>query len=208
MSKNGVKRGLDMVYELNSATEAQAFYDGWAARYDVELTDSGYITPKRCAEALAAHATLPWAPLIEFGCGTGLGGEALGTCGFECIDGTDIAEEMLAKARAKNIYRDLSIIDLTQPFEIEPGAYQNAAAIGVINPAHMPATVLDQMIAILPPGGCLVYSVNDKAAADRSIDTRLFELVEHMVVELVFKEHGPHIPEIDLSGTVHVVRKR
>ncbi|MEO1494118.1 MAG: methyltransferase domain-containing protein [Pseudomonadota bacterium] len=208
MSGNGVKRGLDTVYELNSADEAQAFYDGWAARYDVELIDSGYITPTRCAEALAAHASLPWAPLIEFGCGTGLGGEALRAAGFECIDGTDIAEEMLAKARAKDLYRELSILDLTGPIGIEPGTYQNAAAIGVINPAHMPATVLDEMISVLPAGGCLVYSLNDKAAADRSVETRLFELVEHMVVELVFKEHGPHIPEIDLFGTVYVVRKR
>lgn len=208
MSGDGVKDGLNTVYELSTPDQARAFYDGWAARYDVELTDSGYITPKRCADALTAHAALPWAPLIEFGCGTGLGGEALRGAGFNCIDGTDIAEEMLAKARAKDIYRDLSVLDLTGPIPIEPGAYQNAAAIGVINPAHMPATVLDEMISILPTGGCLVYSLNDKAAADRSVETRLFELVEHMVVDLVFKEHGPHIPEIDLFGTVHVVKKR
>ncbi len=208
MTEDGIKDGLNTVYELDTPDAARAFYDGWADRYDVELTGSGYITPQRCAKALAAHAALPWAPLIEFGCGTGLGGEALRTVGFECIDGTDIAEEMLAKARSKDIYRNLSILDLTGPIPIEPGTYQNAAAIGVINPAHMPATVLDEMVSILPAGGCLVYSVNDKSAADRTVETRLFELLEHMIVELVFKEHGPHIPEIDLSGTVYVVKKR
>jgi predicted TPR repeat methyltransferase len=207
MSDDSVKDGLETVYALASPTEARAFYDGWAARYDVELTDSGYITPTRCAAALASHVDDPGAPLIEFGCGTGLGGKALHAAGFSCIGGTDVSPEMLTKARGKDIYRALSIVDLTQPLEIEPGTYRNAAAIGVINPAHMPATVLDEMIAILPPGGCLVYSLNDKAAADRTVETRLLELVEHRVVELVFKEHGPHIPDIDLSGTVHVVRK-
>ncbi len=208
MSGDNGPGGLNDVYSITSTDQARTFYDSWASRYDTELTASGYITPQRCAEALGAHAALPWAPMIDFGCGTGLGGLALRSAGFECIDGTDIAEEMLEKARSKNVYREVSILDLSEPIPIEPDTYQNAAAIGVINPAHMPATVLDEIIGILPAGGCLVYSINDKAAADRSIETRLFELVEYMVVDLVFKEHGPHIPEIGLESTVYVVKKR
>jgi predicted TPR repeat methyltransferase len=136
MSDDSVKDGLETVYALASPTEARAFYDGWAARYDVELTDSGYITPTRCAAALASHVDDPGAPLIEFGCGTGLGGKALHAAGFSCIDGTDISPEMLTKARGKDIYRTLSIVDLTQPLEIVPGSISSGCVRSTIERAR------------------------------------------------------------------------
>lgn len=201
--------GLGKVYEVTSVDEARSLYDGWASGYDDELTAGGYITPQRCAEALAAQASLPWAPLIEFGTGTGLGGLALHAAGFETIDGTDISQEMLDKAAAKGVYRSLDLLDLSQPItSIEPGIYQNAAAIGVLNPNFLPPTAIDEMLGVLPSGGCLVFSLNDHAARDGRFETRVLEISEHAGADLVFKEYGPHIPDIDLMGTVYVLKRR
>lgn len=201
--------GLDGVYDLNSAEKAQAFYDRWAGEYETELAENGYATPARCAEALADNASMPWAPLAEFGCGTGLGGVLLRKKGFESIDGFDLSSEMLAHADEKQIYRTLTQIDLSQPLtDIEPGTYQNAAAIGVLSPSHMPTTVIDEILNLLPEGGCFVLSLNDHALADKTMETRLLELTEYGVADLMFKEHGEHLPGIDLTSSVYVLRKR
>ena len=200
---------LGSAYSLNSAEEAKAFYDRWAAEYEAELAGNGYVTPLRCVQALAGAASMPWAPLAEFGCGTGLGGAALTEAGFECIDGFDISPGMLERAREKGIYRNLELLDLSQPLDdVARDTYQNAAAIGVLNPKHMPTTVLDEILNLLPEGGCFVFSLNDHALADGTMETRLLELTEYGVADLVFKEHGDHLPGTGLTGCVYVLKKR
>lgn len=201
--------GLNDVYELGTATDSESFYDKWAAGYEAELAQNGYVTPQRCAETLAAHAASPWAPVAEFGCGTGLGGLALRAAGFDCIDGFDISKEMLARAEEKEIYRALSVLDLSAPLtEIPEDVYQNAAAIGVFNPSFMPASVVDDILSKLPTGGCFVFSLNDHTLRDGSFETRVLELVEHGMADLMFKDHGAHLPGIDLESTVYLLRKR
>lgn len=209
MGEKTTSGGLDQVYELGSAQEARAFYDRWAGGYEAELTGAGYMTPRRCAEALAAHAAAPWAPLLEIGCGTGLGGLALQAAGFECIDGFDISEEMLRQAGDKGIYRTLGILDLSRPLDaIAEDAYQNAAAIGVLNPSFIPPTVIDEVVSKLPAGGCFVFSANDRAVADGSIMARVLEITEHGIADLMVKDYGTHIPDADLQGWVLVLKKR
>lgn len=201
--------GLGTVYTLGSADEAERFYDGWAEGYEAELEAGGYVTPQRCAEALATHAADLSAPLADFGCGTGLSGLALKAAGFTCIDGFDISEGMRAKAEAKGVYRNLDHLDLSQPLDgFEPGAYQNAAAIGVLNPNFMPASVIDEMLGLLSSGGCFVLSINDQAIADGSLQTRILELTEHGVADLLIKDYGEHIPSEDLRSTVYLLKKR
>jgi len=200
--------GLDTVYTLTSPDQASGFYDRWANAYDADVTQNGYATPHRCAEALAAHATRPEAPLMDLACGTGLSGVALAEKGFTCIDGFDISEGMLEKARETGVYRDLHIVDLSKPLGIEPGVYHNAAAVGCVSPEYMPATILDDVLDKLPSGGCFVFSVNDHAAKDGTIAGRIMELVDTGYAELLFSEYGDHLPSQGLRATVYVLRRR
>jgi len=199
---------LSNAYNLSNPDETRAFYQGWAAGYEAEVSENGYITPQRCAAALAKYAVSPWAPIMDLGCGTGISGLALKAAGFECIDGYDFSQAMLDQAAPKGIYRSLAIADMSKPLEIAEGVYQNAAAIGCITPDYMPATVLDEILSKLPAGGCLVFSVNDYSAADGSIVGRLMILIDCGAAELVFKEYGDHLPGIGLKSTVYVLKKR
>lgn len=200
---------LGTVYDLATPQAAAEFYGDWAKIYEDELAQNGYVTPARCAAALAEAASLPWAPLIELGCGTGLGGLALRAAGFECIDGVDISPQMLERAAAKDIYRTLGAADLSQPLDWMPDdTYQNAAAIGVLNPNFMPAHLIDWVIDKLPSGGCFVFSLNDHALAGGAMETRVLELTEYAVADLAFREAGDHLPGIDLASTVYVLKKR
>lgn len=204
----GKKAGLSTAYTLTNPEESRAFYQDWAEGYEAEVAENGYITPKRCAAALAEHAANPWAPMMDLGCGTGISGLALKAAGFDCIDGYDFSEAMLEKAAAKGIYRQTAIADLSKPLDIETGVYQNAAAIGCITPEYMPATVLDEILSKLPQGGCLVFSVNDHSAADGTIVGRINCLIDCGAADLVFKDYGDHLPGIGLKSTVYVLKKR
>jgi len=203
------RKFLDSAYSQKGSGAASKFYADWAPSYDEEVTEAGYASPRRCAEALAAHVDDRETPLLELGCGTGLGGVALTAAGFTVIDGYDIAPEMLAKARSIGVYRHLGVLDLSRPLdELAGRRYAHAAAIGVFNADLMPATVLDEILGLLPTGGILAFSLNDQVLAEGSFSVRLFEIVECGVADLVFKEHGDHLPGIALESTICLVRKR
>ena len=201
------KKMLDNAYGLDGAEATRNFYDEWAASYDAEVTENGYVTPLRCAAALAKFCEDLDAPLLDIGCGTGISGSALKAAGFTTLDGCDFSAEMLEQARSKGHYRTLINTNLEDPFPFEKGAYANLAAIGVLNPGHAPASTLDEVLNLLEPGGLFVFSLNDHAMADYTYEARLNEHVDCANAELLFREYGPHLPKINLKSTVYVLRK-
>jgi predicted TPR repeat methyltransferase len=201
------KKMLQNAYGLDSGEATRGFYNEWAATYDDEVAENGYITPDRCATALASFVSDPTEPLLDVGCGTGISGAALRGHGFTTLDGCDFSAEMLKLATDKGVYRKLHNTDLEAPFPFEQGAYANIAAIGVLNPGHAPASTFDEIVALLNPGGHFVFSLNDHAMADKSYETRIMEHVDTGSVSLLFSEYGDHLPKIDLKSNVYVVRK-
>ncbi|MEO0683020.1 MAG: methyltransferase domain-containing protein, partial [Pseudomonadota bacterium] len=101
---------LEKAYTARDAASTRVLYDDWAASYEAEVGEQGYATPGRCADALKHCADDMSAPVLDFGCGTGLSGLALKLAGFETIDGVDLSAEMLEGARSKNVYRHLDQI--------------------------------------------------------------------------------------------------
>lgn len=198
---------LHKTYGLDSADKVEQHYDAWAASYEKELTDNGYVTPQRCARALRSFVHDTDLPLLDLGCGTGLSGLALLEVGFTVIDGCDFSEEMLVLAKSKlGVYRNLERVDLSHPLDVEVGRYANACAAGVINPGHAPRAAIGYVLDILPANGRLVFSLNDHA-----VEEGFHEEVELLVGDgralLDFEEHGDHIPGIGLKSTVYVLRK-
>lgn len=203
------RRFLNSAYGLRSAGETRRHYDDWAASYDAELAENGYATPARAAAALARVAPDRAAPVLDIGCGTGLSSLALRAEGFSTIDGTDLSAEMLERARALGgIYRNLFLGDANDPLPVSAGAYAHMAAVGVINPGHAPPGTVDAVLALLPPGGCFVFSLNDHALAEPEFPGRVDAVVATGAADCVFREHGPHLPGIALEATVFVLRKR
>ncbi|MEM6972078.1 MAG: class I SAM-dependent methyltransferase [Pseudomonadota bacterium] len=199
---------LKDVYQIKGAESARDFYDGWARDYDAEMARQRFVTPRRCAEALKQCAGSVEGAVVDLGCGTGLAGIALAEAGFHMIDGYDLSQGMLAKARAKGVYRDLRQIDLSQPIDLSPGTYDHAVAVGVLSPDLMPVTVIDQILQVLNPAGVFVFSVNEHHAADGMIDGRVMELTDCGYAELMLREMGEHLPGIELKSTVYAMRRR
>ncbi|MDF1727700.1 MAG: methyltransferase domain-containing protein [Sulfitobacter sp.] len=198
---------LDKAYGARDAAETRKLYDDWSASYETEVEANGYATPGRCAAALAQFSKDQTAPLLDFGCGTGLSGLALRAAGFTTIDGVDLSAEMLEQARDKGLYRDLSQIEAAAPLTQSPGDYAAIAAIGVIGAGAAPIDTFDLLMKGLARGNHLVLSFNDHALEDPANEARLNEWLDCGAARLLFREHGPHLPGIDLKSCVYVIEK-
>lgn len=198
---------LTTAYRARDTGATRELYDAWSASYDMEVSENGYATPGRCAEALARFSSDMTVPVLDFGCGTGLSGLALKLAGFRIIDGVDISSEMIAQARLKSAYRTLSVSDPSDPLPGRAGTYSAIAAIGVIGAGAAPISVFHALMTHLASGGLCVLSLNDHALADRQNETAICEWVDCGAARLLFREHGPHLPGIDLKANVYVLEK-
>ncbi|WP_375227637.1 class I SAM-dependent DNA methyltransferase [Roseobacter sp. S98] len=198
---------LDKVYDARDAASTRKLYDDWSGSYDSEVTGQGYATPGRCAAALASFTEDFTAPVLDFGCGTGLSGDALTAAGFKTIDGLDLSQEMIDQAAQKGIYRSLNRIDADGTLAFAPGTYSAIAAIGVIGAGAAPVSMFHVLMNALASGGKLVFSYNDHALEDPAYEAALCEWVDCGAATLLFREHGPHLPGIDLKSNVYVVEK-
>ncbi|UWR46544.1 class I SAM-dependent DNA methyltransferase [Phaeobacter inhibens] len=198
---------LDKAYDLDTPEATQKHYDDWAASYDAEIAENGYATPGRIAEALAGAHSDATEPVLDFGCGTGLSGLALRRQGFQTIDGMEPSGEMLEQARGKGAYRRLTQIEVTDPQPIAKGAYRLITGCGVLGTGAAPPEVFDMIMHALPRGGLFVFSYNDHALEDPAYTGKLNEWLDCSAARLLSREHGDHLPGIDLKSTVYVIEK-
>lgn len=200
------KKFLDSVYNLDTASDVEEFYDDWASTYDAEVTDNGYLTPTRCAEALWQFLPEPDVRILDVGCGTGLSGEALTKRGFKNIDGIDPSAEMLAIAKRKGVYQTAIHME-GEEMDIKAGSYEVITCIGVIGVGAAPVSLLDTVMDLLPSGGKLVLSYNDKAIKERIYEARLNDYLDGGSARLLFRELGDHLPGQGMTSYVYVVEK-
>tara|TARA_R110002126_G_scaffold174729_2_gene323367 strand:- start:494 stop:1105 length:612 start_codon:yes stop_codon:yes gene_type:complete len=198
---------LSKAFTARDSAETRTLYDEWASSYEAEITAQGYATPARCAAALLKYAGDTSAPVLDFGCGTGLAGQALKDAGFAVIDGVDLSPAMLAEAQAKDVYRTLTRIEPGQALPFADGAYSLMAAVGVIGIGAAPAGALHTLMRKLPKGGRLVLSQNDHTLKDPAFMGALSEWTDCGAARLLFREDGPHLPGIDLNATVYMIEK-
>jgi predicted TPR repeat methyltransferase len=196
---------LKDVYGLQTVAETRALYDDWAASYDTEITANGYATPARIAAALAARLPDRAAPVLDFGCGTGISGRALAAAGLATLDGCDLSEAMLDRARATGLYRRLWQTDGS--LALRPGAYGAIAAVGVISTGAAPPEAMDGIVAGLAPGGLFGFSFNDHTFDDPRFEAKVASLIASGQCRQLLREAGPHLPGIGLGATIFVLER-
>lgn len=200
------KTYLDKIYSADSA-DLRPFYAQWAQSYDQEVGENGYVTPLRIAEALARHVKDLSIPILDYGCGTGVSGQAFQEAGFLTIDGVDISAEMLEVAAQKKIYRRLEVFAPESGPNVKLGAYSIIAAVGVIGAGAAPLAVLDQIMALLAPKGLLVFSFNDHTLEDPAYDGRVENYVKQGQAALHLKDYGDHLPKQKINSNIYILEK-
>jgi len=201
------KDHLSGAYALKDETTTRNYYDDWADTYDIELVENGYVTPERCAKALAKYATSSDIAVLDIGCGTGISGKALRREGFTNLTGTDISRKMLDKAIAGQVYDHVWLSDSENPLPFETGKYQAITAIGVIGSGAAPLRVFHAAGDKLSSGDLFVLSLNDHALAIAEFPDAVDTSVANGRFKLLSKEYGPHIAGKDLNCNVYVLKK-
>ena len=195
---------FEKVYQLGGPEETRDFYDRWSGQYDSDVMGEGYATPARAARLLASHVSSMDEPILDFGCGTGISGEALREVGFSTIDGVDPSSEMLAGAKEKGVYRSLEQIEPGSP---APSGYSVIAAIGVIGCGAAPVSVVDLIMDALASGGLFVLSYNDQALAEPDYEGKLQSYTGTGRARLLKEEYGPHLPRLGYNSKVYVIER-
>ncbi|RZW07395.1 MAG: methyltransferase domain-containing protein [Rhodobacteraceae bacterium] len=195
------------LWTRHTVDETRDIYANWAESYDQDVTEWGYATPGRIAMALRRSGANPDKPVLDFGCGTGLSGQARKATGFAQIDGTDISPEMIAKAEARGIYQHLWLSDPGDMGHVRRGQYPIIVATGVISLGAAPPETLDMLVDVVPSGGLLAFSFNDATLTDRAYTDRLDAAVLAPDIEMAFEEQGPHLPAKNMTSAVYVLRR-
>lgn len=203
------KTKLDKVYEASGDAEMRAAYDDWADEYDAEVEANGYLTPGRVSQALARFSQDKTAPVLDFGCGTGLSGAALKAEGFGTIDGADLSAKMLEVAKGRGVYRALELIEPDTGLHFDLGVYRAITAIGVIGKGAAPASVYPTLVAGMEPGALLAFSMNDLTINDPEYAHLVRDSIDRGQVRLLCDEHGPHLAKYgkNSGATVYVLER-
>ncbi len=153
-------RELHKVYASDSPQQSAAIYDGWARDYEEHMRGAGYAHPAMVAAMLARHQPAGNDPVLDAGAGTGIMGEILVALGYPDIAGFDASEGMLARAAAKEIYRDLRPGLLGETLDYGGDAFAATVASGVFTQGHAPLDGLDELVRVTRPNGHIVFSIS------------------------------------------------
>lgn len=160
MEKRDLSPDLSGAYALNGAADCRRLYAGWADSYDDGFARGmDYRLPAEVAAAFLRAAPPP-GPVLDVGAGTGLLAAALRGLGHTGeIDGIDLSAEMLARARAKGLYRGLIAADITRPL---PAAarYAGIVSSGTFTHGHVGPEALETLLTVALPGAVVALSVN------------------------------------------------
>ena len=210
-----VEKFLDGAYTLEEPQQTKDLYRRWASTYDAEINDNGYESPQRTAHALKTCYSSRSTSIeinietlvLDIGCGTGVSGYFLQQQGFTQLIGSDFSPEMLAIAESKNIYKDLFLADLKDPFKFLSAPPAIVTAVGVMAPGHAKASLINGVIEITPQAGLFGFSLNDHTMSDPEYLEVINNLVQQRVVRIRWQEYGDHLPKIELNSLIVVLEK-
>lgn len=139
-------------------------FDEYADRFDAHLQQQlGYNTPRVLAQALehvaaAQGKTLEGLSVLDLGCGTGLGIEALPHRAAFAV-GVDLSAKMLAKAQEKSLYQETAVQDIVEYMRATPHRFDLVLTADVLVYIGNLDPVFAAAHQVLKPGGWFVLSV-------------------------------------------------
>ncbi|MEM7423329.1 MAG: methyltransferase domain-containing protein [Pseudomonadota bacterium] len=199
---------LDQAYEIDGPEDARRLYGAWAATYDDSFGQGwGYVAPREIARIFREEMSEDM-PVLDIGAGTGLLSEHLRDL---TIDAIDLTPEMLERARAKKIYRELFIGNLLEPLDFPDSAYGAVVSCGTFTHGHVGPECLTELLRVTRPGALFVCGTIAPVLDGAGFGSALAQLVSAKRIEPVrFREipiyEGQDHPHVDDRGLVIVFR--
>ena len=171
------KELLEGAYLLSTPDDNVNYYRDFADHYDDHFVkELGYDLPHIVAKTFLKTGSSSDTPIADLGCGTGIVAQCLPD--DTVIDGLDISPDMLARAGAKNRYRNLYQVDITQGVDSLPNDYGAVLSSGTFTHGHLGPDALKTSLALGRPGCLFVLSINKahfKSHGFENLFDQLFE---------------------------------
>lgn len=137
-----------------------AEFDSFSASFDAKLEALGYRAPQLVSDALmrAIAPATTVGDILDAGCGTGLCAPLLKPMATR-LDGVDLSGGMLAKARQRGGYAELTQAELTEYLAAHPARWHGVVSADTLCYFGDLAPVFKAAHAALCAGGWLVFSV-------------------------------------------------
>jgi predicted TPR repeat methyltransferase len=184
---------LERVFGATGLDDLDALYAEWADTYDTDMLALGYLHPAVIAGLAGRHVADKRSAILDAGAGTGLIGEILGALGYTGLHGVDLSEPMLAKAKARGVYRDLRKAVLGEPLDFADAEMDAIVSTGVFTAGHAPASAFDELVRITKPGGVLIFTMSDVVWTDSGFEAKFREFERESRVRLI-DTAGPYRP--------------
>jgi len=192
MSMNADGQGLAGVSDASPA-EVVGVYDGWVSTYDTDVLLWGYEVPGRLASVIAATGATN-GDVLDAGCGTGLVGLALDAVGVASVIGADFSPESIEAARQRDVYRELHVIDLSQPLPFTSQRFLAVVCGGVFSYLTDPEVVLREFLRIVRHGGPIVFTQRVNLWESRQMDAVLQRLADEGRCTVDVSPPRPYLP--------------
>ena len=165
------------IYKLKETEEVMKYYDEWGIenKYDQDMIDWKYSGPMETVEIFKKHAKNKDIKIYDAGCGTGLVGVELKKFGYNKYDGADLSQKLLDLV-PKNLYQNLSKVDLNKPIDLNDNTYDAVMCVGTFTFGHVKSKALDEFIRITKKKGIICFTINEGIHEEYGFDKKIEEL--------------------------------
>ena len=165
------------IYKLKTTDEVMKYYDAWGIKnkYDQDMIDWNYSGPKETVQVFKKYAKNKDIKIYDAGCGTGLVGAELKKFGYKYFDGADLSQKLLDLV-PKELYQNLSKVDLNKNIEIKNNTYDAIMCVGTFTFAHVKPHALDEFVRIVKNKGLICFTINEGIYEKYGFDKKIDEL--------------------------------
>jgi SAM-dependent methyltransferase len=165
------------IYKLKTTDEVMKYYDAWGIKnkYDQDMIDWNYSGPKETTQVFKRYAKNKDIKIYDAGCGTGLVGVELKKLGYKYFDGGDLSQKLLDLV-PKELYQNLSKVDLNKNIEIKNNTYDAIMCVGTFTFAHVKPHALDEFVRIVKNKGLICFTINEGIYEEYGFDKKIDEL--------------------------------
>jgi len=170
------KNKVQWVYNSQNDQELAQRYNQWAKDYEKDLTE----TLGRPSREPIVDLTIKYVPtnaqILDAGAGTGTMGQWLHEEGYRNLVGIDLSEGMLAEAKKKNVYTELSPMVLGKPLDFSTATFDAVTACGVFTYGHAPSSSFDELIRVTKPEGYIIFTLRPDFYESSDFKDKMAEL--------------------------------
>ncbi|MCB9881289.1 MAG: L-histidine N(alpha)-methyltransferase [Planctomycetes bacterium] len=207
--RDRLERIWKRAYAARTDEDLAELYENWSDTYDEDHEAIGFFAHHRAASELGRY--LPnrkVSAILDAGSGTGAAGEALHAIGYRNLTAVDLSDDMLERARSKNLYQHLFQANLGEPLDLFPRDHFDAAIlVGVFSYGQAPAIALDEIVRVVKPGGIVTFTMRvDFFEQDAmGVRSRMEELeLTHAWKNLAVTESEAYLPKKDPTAKFRV----